>query len=219
MAPKLQAQFDAVKVLNDTQSKFEMVQILDVDGNVVNEDLVPDLTDEQLVELMERMVWTRILDQRSISLNRQGRLGFYAPTAGQEASQLASQYALEKEDFILPGYRDVPQIIWHGLPLTEAFLFSRGHFKGNQFPEGVNAFSPQIIIGAQYIQTAGVAFGIKNVVKSSAITYTGDGGSSQGDFYEGINFASAYKAPAILLSKTITMLFLHHVVNKQQQLH
>ena len=154
-----------------------MVQILDVDGNVVNEDLVPDLTDEQLVELMERMVWTRILDQRSISLNRQGRLGFYAPTAGQEASQLASQYALEKEDFILPGYRDVPQIIWHGLPLTEAFLFSRGHFKGNQFPEGVNAFSPQIIIGAQYIQTAGVAFGIKNVVKAVAITYTGDGGS------------------------------------------
>lgn len=124
---KLQAQFDAVKVLNDTQSKFEMVQILDENGNVVNEDLVPDLTDEQLVELMERMVWTRILDQRSISLNRQGRLGFYAPTAGQEASQLASQYALEKEDYILPGYRDVPQIIWHGLPLTEAFLFSRGH--------------------------------------------------------------------------------------------
>ena len=69
---KLQAQFDAVKVLNDTQSKFEMVQILDVDV-IVNEDLVPDLTDEQLVELMERMVWTRILDQRSISLNRQGR--------------------------------------------------------------------------------------------------------------------------------------------------
>lgn len=131
---KLQAQFDAVKVLNETQSKFEMVQILDEDGNVVNEDLVPDLTDEQLVELMERMVWTRILDQRSISLNRQGRLGFYAPTAGQEASQLASQYALESEDFILPGYRDVPQIIWHGLPLTDAFLFSRGHFKGNQFP-------------------------------------------------------------------------------------
>lgn len=137
MAPKLQAQFDAVKVLNDTQSKFEMVQILDENGNVVNEDLVPDLTDEQLVELMERMVWTRILDQRSISLNRQGRLGFYAPTAGQEASQLASQYALEKEDYILPGYRDVPQIIWHGLPLTEAFLFSRGHFKGNQFPKAL----------------------------------------------------------------------------------
>lgn len=164
MAPKLKAQFDAEKVLNDTQSQFEMIQILDEDGNVVNEDLLPDLSDEQLVELMERMVWTRILDQRSISLNRQGRLGFYAPTAGQEASQLASQYALEQEDFILPGYRDVPQLIWQGLPLTEAFLFSRGHFKGNRMPEGVNALSPQIIIGAQYVQTAGVALGIKNVV-------------------------------------------------------
>ena len=59
--------------------------------------------------------------------------------------------------------------------------------------------SVQIIIGAQYIQTAGVAFGIKNVVKAVAITYTGDGGSStgdfyEGDFYEGINFASAYSA-------------------------
>lgn len=200
MAPKLQAQFDAEQVLKDTEAQFKMVQVLDENGKVVNEDLVPDLTDEQLVELMERMVWTRVLDQRSVSLNRQGRLGFYAPTAGQEASQLASQYALEKEDWILPGYRDVPQIIWHGLPLTEAFLFSRGHFKGNQFPEGVNAFSPQIIIGAQYIQTAGVALGLKKRGKKAvAITYTGDGGSSQGDFYEGINFASAYKAPAIFV--------------------
>lgn len=200
MAPKLQAQFDAEQVLKDTEAQFKMVQVLDENGKVVNEDLVPDLTDEQLVELMERMIWTRVLDQRSVSLNRQGRLGFYAPTAGQEASQLASQYALEKEDWILPGYRDVPQIIWHGLPLTEAFLFSRGHFKGNQFPEGVNAFSPQIIIGAQYIQTAGVALGLKKRGKKAvAITYTGDGGSSQGDFYEGINFASAYKVPAIFV--------------------
>ena len=76
MAQKLKAQFDAEKVLKDTESQFEMIQILDEDGNIVNEDLVPDLSDEQLVELMERMVWTRILDQRSISLNRQGRLGF-----------------------------------------------------------------------------------------------------------------------------------------------
>ncbi len=200
MAAKLKAQFDAEQVLKDTESKFEMVQILDADGNVTNEDLLPDLSDEQLVELMRRMVWTRILDQRSISLNRQGRLGFYAPTAGQEASQLASQYALEQEDFILPGYRDVPQLIWHGLPLTKAFLFSRGHFVGNQMPEGVNALSPQIIIGAQYIQTAGVALGLKKRGKKAvAITYTGDGGSSQGDFYEGINFASAYKVPAIFV--------------------
>src|SRR5699024_4713267 len=80
----------------------------------------------------------------------------------------------------------------------QAFLFSKGHFHGNQMPDGVNALSPQIIIGAQYVQAAGVALGMKLRGKQSvAVTYTGDGGTSQGDFYEGINVAGAYKAPAI----------------------
>ncbi|WP_405103735.1 pyruvate dehydrogenase (acetyl-transferring) E1 component subunit alpha [Oceanobacillus sp. FSL H7-0719] len=177
-----------------------MFQILDEDGNVVNEKDMPDLSDDDLKELMRRMVYTRILDQRSIALNRQGRLGFYAPTAGQEASQLGSHFAMEKEDFILPGYRDVPQLIWQGLPLYQAFLFSKGHFHGNQFPDDLRALAPQIIIGAQYVQAAGVALGMKlRGKKNVAITYTGDGGTSQGDFYEGINFAGAYQAPAIFI--------------------
>jgi len=187
-------------VLESVESKFEMFQILDEDGNVVNEKDMPDLSDDDLKELMRRMVYTRILDQRSIALNRQGRLGFYAPTAGQEASQLGSHFAIEKEDFILPGYRDVPQLIWQGLPLYQAFLFSKGHFHGNQFPDDLKALAPQIIIGAQYVQTAGVALGMKKRGKKNvAITYTGDGGTSQGDFYEGINFAGAYQAPAIFI--------------------
>ncbi len=191
---------DVKETLNKIEEQFEMFQILNEKGEVVNESAMPDLSDEQLQELMRRMVYTRILDQRSISLNRQGRLGFYAPTAGQEASQIASQFALEKEDFILPGYRDVPQIIWHGLPLYQAFFFSRGHFAGNQIPKDVNVLSPQIIIGAQYVQAAGVALGMKKRGKKSvAITYTGDGGSSQGDFYEGINFAGAFNVPAVFI--------------------
>ncbi|WP_068672526.1 pyruvate dehydrogenase (acetyl-transferring) E1 component subunit alpha [Oceanobacillus sp. Castelsardo] len=187
-------------VLESVESLFETFQILNEDGEVVNKDDMPDLSDDELKELMRRMVYTRILDQRSIALNRQGRLGFYAPTAGQEASQLGSQFALEKDDFLLPGYRDVPQLIWQGLPLYQAFLFSKGHFHGNQMPEDLQALSPQIIIGAQYVQTAGVALGMKKRgAKTVAITYTGDGGTSQGDFYEGINFAGAYKAPAIFV--------------------
>ena len=189
-----------VDVLSEIEAKFEMLQILNEKGEIVNKDMDPKLSDEELVELMTRMVWTRVLDERSTALNRQGRLGFYAPTAGQEASQIASHYALSEGDYVLPGYRDVPQLIWHGLPLTKAFLFSRGHYKGNQFPEGVNALSPQIIIGAQYVQNAGVALGIKKRGKENvAITYTGDGGTSQGDFYEGINFAGAFKSPAIFI--------------------
>lgn len=194
---KNEKQFNPAAMLEEIESKFKMFQILNENGEIVNEEADPKLSDEALVELMTRMVYTRILDQRSISLNRQGRLGFYAPTAGQEASQLASHFALEKEDWILPGYRDVPQIVWHGLPLWKAFLFSRGHYIGNQ-AEGLNILPPQIIIGAQYIQTAGVALGLKKRGKKNvAVTYTGDGGSSQGDFYEGINFAGAFKVPAI----------------------
>lgn len=188
------------RVLENIENQFEMFQILNEKGEVVNEDAMPDLSDEDLKEIMKRMVYTRILDQRSIALNRQGRLGFYAPTAGQEASQLGSQYALDKADFILPGYRDVPQLIWQGLPLYQAFLFSRGHFKGNQMPEGVNAVSPQIIIGAQITQAAGVGLGFKKRKEDAiAITYTGDGGASQGDFYEGINFAGAFGAQAVFV--------------------
>jgi len=192
--------FNVKKQLEKVAEQFKTFQILNEEGEIVNEAAVPNLSDEQLKELMRRMVYTRVLDQRCISLNRQGRLGFYAPTAGQEASQLASHFALEKDDFILPGYRDVPQMIWHGLPLYQAFLFSRGHFHGNQIPEAVNVLPPQIIIGAQIIQAAGVALGIKKRgQKAVAITYTGDGGASQGDFYEGINFAGAFNVPAIFV--------------------
>lgn len=197
---------EEVRFLKRTNEKiaeqFPTFQILNEEGKVVNEEKMPKLSDDEFKDLMTRMVYTRILDQRSIALNRQGRLGFYAPTAGQEASQLGSHFALEKDDYLLPGYRDVPQLIWHGLPLYKAFLWSRGHFAGGQMPEGVHAMVPQIIIGAQYVQAAGVALGMKKRgEKRVAVTYTGDGGTSQGDFYEGMNFAGAFDAPAIFIAQ------------------
>ena len=128
--------------MEQVNADFPTYQALDKDGKIVNPDLVPDLSDDELVELMTRMVWVPcILDQRSTALNRQGRLGFFAPTAGQEASQLASHFAFEKEDVLLPGYRDVPQLIQHGLPLKEAFLWSRGHVAGNLYPEDLQALT------------------------------------------------------------------------------
>lgn len=80
-----QAKINVQDQLKKVEDQFETFQILNEEGEVVNAAAMPDLSDEQLQELMRRMVYTRILDQRSISLNRQGRLGFYAPTAGQEA--------------------------------------------------------------------------------------------------------------------------------------
>ena len=65
------APIDFTALLEEVNSDFPVYQALDQDGKVVNENLVPDLSDEQLVELMTNMVWSRVLDQRSTALNRQ----------------------------------------------------------------------------------------------------------------------------------------------------
>ncbi|GMK46023.1 MULTISPECIES: pyruvate dehydrogenase (acetyl-transferring) E1 component subunit alpha [Paenibacillus] len=174
------------------------ISVLSLDGDVVNPEYMPDLTDEQLKEIMYRMVFTRTWDERAVNLGRQGRLGFYAPVSGQEASMIGSEYALNKDDFICPGYRDIPQLVWHGLPMYQGFLYSRGHQHGGQIPEDVHVLMPQIIIGAQVLHAAGVAMAFKKRgEKRVAITYTGDGGSSEGDFYESMNFAGVFKLPVI----------------------
>lgn len=194
-APVIQAGVASHEVKSDNVTPL---QVLSPEGKVVNQERMPKLSDDQLKEIMYRMVFTRTWDDRAVNLGRQGRLGFYAPVSGQEATMVGSEYALVKEDFICPGYRDMPQLVWHGLPLYQAFLYSRGHQHGGQIPEGVNVLMPQIIIGAQILHATGVAMGFKlKNEKRVAITYTGDGGSSEGDFYEGMNFAGAFKLPVV----------------------
>ena len=200
MVEKNTSQLDPKKTLQEIEEKFEMFQILNEEGVIVNEQAIPNLSDDELVELMSRMVYTRILDQRSISLNRQGRLGFYAPTAGQEASQLHLNLHWRKKILF---FQDI--VMYHksfGM-VCHYGKHSYSHvdtFMGNQIPEGVNVFPPQIIIGAQFVQATGVALGMqKRGKKAIAISYTGDGGSSQGDFYEGINFAGAFQVPAVFI--------------------
>lgn len=190
------------KHLELTDDYSQTLQIIDEQGQVVNEKAMPDMSGEHMRELMRRMVYTRIWDQRALSLNRQGRLGFYAPVAGEEASMLASEFAMDKEDWLLPSYRDIPQLVWHGLPLYQAFLYSKGHFAGGQIPEDVHAVMPQIIIAAQCTQTTGIALGLKKRGKKNvAFSYFGDGATSQGDFYEALNFAGVFKAPAIFINQ------------------
>jgi pyruvate dehydrogenase E1 component alpha subunit len=180
--------------------KVQPLSILSLDGSVIHNEELPQLSDDQLKELVRRMVFTRTWDQRAVNLTRQGRLGFYAPVSGQEATMVGSEFALNKDDFICPGYRDMPQIVWHGLPMYQAFLYSRGHQHGGQIPQDVHVLMPQIIIGAQYLHAMGVAMAFKKRGEARvAITYTGDGGSSEGDFYEALNFAGAFKLPAIFM--------------------
>ncbi len=175
------------------------VQILDNDGNVVNEELMANFSDELLVDLMKKMVWERALHEQTMSFSKQGRLGFYAPTWGEEASEMGTAAAFKKQDFLFPAYRDLPQLIQHGATVAQMYLWSKGHIKGNLFD--ARALRPQIIIGAQMVEMAGGALGIKkNGEKDTvAYAYTGEGGSSQGDTYEGMNFAGVFQVPGVFI--------------------
>jgi len=195
---------DFTKQLKAQNDMFPVLSILNNNGDIVDEEALKraNLSDDDLINIMKRMLLSRQLNIRSTKLAKQGRFGFFAPTAGQEASQMASSYAFNHDDWLMPGYRDIPQIVAKGWPIWKAILWSRGHALGNEFTteegEPVNSWMPQIIIGAQYVEATGIALGLKKRQKDAvAYAYTGEGGSSQGDFYEAINFAGAYKANAV----------------------
>ena len=156
--------------LKTQEDAFPMLRILDETGKAVDTDgeRLVNLSDKELVELMERMVFSRTLNDRSTKLAKQGRLGFFAPTIGQEASQTATSYAFESEDYLLPGYRDMPQMILKGLPIEKAFLWSRDHQVGNEMDD-LQTWMPQIIIGAQHVQAAGVALWWRHAYTRNAL--------------------------------------------------
>lgn len=175
-------------------------QIVNEKGEIVNQELFDTFSDDQLVDFMEKMVWERALHEQTMNFSRQGRLGFYAPTFGEEASEMGSIAAFKEQDFLFPAYRDLPQLIQHGASVAQGFLWSKGNAVGDDYGDQRNWF-PQIIIGAQYVEMAGAALGIKKNGEEDAVAfvYTGDGGTSQGDFYEGVNFASSFQAPAVFM--------------------
>ena len=90
------APIDFQALLDEVNADFPVYQALDQDGNVVNKDLVPDLSDDELVELMTHMVWSRVLDQRSTALNRQGRLGFLHQLLDKRQVSWLVLYAFDK---------------------------------------------------------------------------------------------------------------------------
>lgn len=177
---------------------FPTHSVLSPEGKALDKKALAQLSDELLVEIMEDMTWAHVFDQRIIMLNRQGALGNYAPAGGQEASQFAALKALEKSDLLVPTYRDLGPLIKHGVPMYRAFLWWRGHIAGNIFPEDANVWAAQVIVGATFLHAAGAAMAMaRKGQKSVAMAYLGDGATSQGDFYEGINFAGVFKAPVI----------------------
>ena len=176
----------------------EQVQILDERGQVREGASVPDLSDEQLIEMYRQLKLGRHFDTRAVSLQRQGRMGTYPPMSGQEGAQVGSAFALAEEDWVFPSYREHIVAYARGWPLENVLLYWMGSEDGKAPPEGVNVFTASVPIATQVLHATGAAWASKLKDEDRAfICYFGDGATSEGDFHEGLNFAGVFDVPAV----------------------
>ncbi|MCR3955577.1 MAG: pyruvate dehydrogenase (acetyl-transferring) E1 component subunit alpha [Gudongella sp.] len=180
--------------------KNEMYQVIDPSGKAKEKDHIPDLDDEQLKYLFRTMLYTRTIDEKALSYQRQGRMLTYAPNLGQEAAQVGSAYSLDKEDWLVPAFRELGAWLVRGVPLKNIYLYWYGNEWGSHMPDGVKVLPVSVPIASQLQHATGIgmANNIKNE-KNVVLTYVGDGGTSHGDFHEALNFASVFKSPVVFI--------------------
>jgi 2-oxoisovalerate dehydrogenase E1 component alpha subunit len=159
---------------------------------------VQDVSEEQLGFLYEDLVVIRRIDTEATALQRQGELGLWPPLLGQEAAQIGSARSLRDDDFVFSSYRENGVAYCRGVDLTDIVKVWRGNASAGWDPYTVNMATPQIIIGAQTLHATGYAMGIQNDgADSVAITYFGDGATSEGDVNEAMVFAASFQSPVI----------------------
>lgn len=167
------------------------------------------LEDAQLLEMYETLLRARFIDQRMWLLNRQGKAAFVISCQGQEACQVGSAYALDRDaDFVIPYYRDLAVVLVQGMTPREIFmgLFGRAADPsggGRQMPahfgyRRLRIISGSSVVAAQIPHCAGLGLSIKlQRQRGVVITYFGEGSTSEGDFHEGLNFAAVHQLPCI----------------------
>jgi len=184
--------------MGDPATRTDTVRILDADGQLVDGATAQDLTDDQFVELLKLLKLARYYDERAISLQRQGRMGTYSPISGQEAGHAASAFALSEDDWVLPSHRaDIASHI-QGLGLEFHLMYCMGMEQGNRIPDGVPVFPVTLPIATQIPHAVGMGWASTYLDEDRVfMAYFGDGGTSEGDFHEGLNFAGVYDTPTI----------------------
>lgn len=162
------------------------------------EGWVSDITDTGLIAFYEDMVVVRRIDTEATALQRQGELGLWPPLLGQEAAQVGSARALAAHDFIFSSYRENAVAYCRGIAVTDVLKPWRGVSGSGWNPFEYRMATPQIIIGAQTLHATGYALGMQLKGSDSvAITYFGDGATSEGDVNEALVFAATYQAPVV----------------------
>lgn len=189
---------------------LDVVQVLREDGTL-DAEYDPKLSDEEVVFIHRRMVTTRLLDERLVALQRQGRIGFHVGSVGEEAAILGSTFAMGELDWLLPCYREFGGALMRGLPLQRfvdnMFGNRNDTVRGRQMPDHYtyrekrwgSISSP---VGTQITQAVGLSWAAKlQKERASVLVYFGDGATSSPEFHSGLNFAGVFRTPTIFFCR------------------
>jgi pyruvate dehydrogenase E1 component alpha subunit len=184
-----------------------MKQILKPDGSMSSEQGL-EIPQKELLKWYEIMVSLRILDEKGMRLQRQGRIGFHVPLKGQEA-HVGAAAALKESDWIFPSYREHGCALYRGLPITDIinhmFANDLDPQKARRIPglfgdNKLHFVTPSAPIGTQIIHAVGAAYGAKYLKDGNVtLVFFGDGATSSNDFHSGMNFAGVFNVPVILM--------------------
>jgi pyruvate dehydrogenase E1 component alpha subunit len=202
-----QSEKTATLISPDVLDETTLYRVLGYDGSIVGE--LPEIAGDKLRKIYETMLLIRLLDERMMILQRQGRIGFYGACTGQEATPIAAAAALEDRDWIFPALREGAAMLYRGFSLEtyicQVFGNAGDVTKGRQMPShqaarSVNQVSWGSCLGSQLPQAMGAAWGAK-LRNDDVVTvgYIGDGATSEADFHNALNFAGVYKVPCIFI--------------------
>jgi len=176
----------------------KILRIIDNEGEVINKELMPDLDDEAIIKAYKEMLYARVADQMAVSYQRQGRMYTYPPIIGQEAIQVAAGQLIREDDWLAPAFRELAIMMAKGVTLKEIFLYYMGNEHGSKFSKANHVLPICVPIGSQLLHATGIGYSIKYQKKDEvAFTFVGDGGTSEGDFSEALNFAGVWEVPVI----------------------
>lgn len=181
--------------LNFYESQQKPFQLLDEEGNWIGGDRKPPLSVAQVKYAYERMVLQRTLDEKMLQMQRQGRMLTFAPNSGEECLQIATALAMNDEDWLVPAFRSGLIMVERGFSLKNMMLYWNGNEKGTWVDHKHNTLPINITIGTQNSHAAGIGWSLRLDKKNAAaVSFIGDGGTAEGEFYESLNFAVLRKA-------------------------
>lgn len=180
--------------------KGEQLQVMDQEGKIVRPDLMPDIDQATLMDMYQTMVLSRVTDIKILQFQRQGRMLTYAPNLGQEAAQVGSIAATRHTDWMASAFRELGAWLYRSAPLESIMLYWYGNEFGMKMPEDVKILPVSVPIASQLQHATGLAYAsMLRKEDDIAIAYVGDGGTSQGDFHEALNFAAVMNTPNVFI--------------------